>query len=90
MGYRGVVRVLLSALLLASALSCSSRPPSRCELVCRHEDTCAHELKVDFDLAECIEACKSLDRDSSYQAAVERHVRCVDAAAECTDVLACQ
>lgn len=44
---------------------------------------------MEFDRSECVEECLALDREPSTQPLVERHVSCVDRAASCEVVLAC-
>lgn len=72
------------------ALGCYSRADSRCERVCKREDECAEQLLVEHDRAECVEECTNLVRDSTFQAVVDRHVKCVDKAPSCQAVLNCE
>ncbi len=80
----------LAIAVAAGSAGCSSQPRSRCHDLCRRETLCARELQQDHDLAECEFACKALDRDPVLQASVDRHLACVDRAAACADVLACE
>ena len=82
-------RALVLVLVLVAAGGCG-RPRSRCERVCRHAAECARELTEQVvDLGECIDECSKLDREPGTQRAVSAHVRCVDSAATCTQVLEC-
>ena len=78
---------IVSALGLAG---CLSRSPSRCDRVCRREEDCAHELNLENDVAECVDACGNLEREPALQATVDRHVKCVDEAQDCETVLECE
>lgn len=82
-------RALVLLLLVASVAGCG-RPRSRCERVCRRAAECARELTEQVvDLGECIDECSKLDREPNTQRAVTAHVRCVDDAAACPQVLEC-
>ena len=77
-------------LLLVLVVTGCGRPRSRCEHVCRRAAECARELTEQVvDLGECVDECSKLDREPGTPRAVTAHVRCVDSAASCTQVLEC-
>jgi hypothetical protein len=79
-------------LFVLLAASCGTRPKSRCERVCAREHDCAQKLKRDgfvSDQGECEETCGQLERDPQTQRFVDVHVKCVDEAQACAQVLDC-
>jgi hypothetical protein len=79
------------ALVLLLLIVGCSRPQSRCVRTCTRAAECARELKAEpgVDRGECIDECTKLDREPHTQRSVVAHVRCVDGAATCEDVLEC-
>ena len=84
------MRRALVVLVILLAASCG-RPKSRCERTCARAAECARELKSEqgVDLSECVDECSKLDREPAMQRAVGEHVRCVDSAFACGQVLDC-
>ena len=82
--------VVVAVLLVAPACG---RPRSRCERACARAWECARELRLEqgLDLSECVDECSKLDRETAtMQRSVAAHVRCVDEAPTCQQVLECQ
>lgn len=77
------------ALLVVGVGACSDASRSRCERICTREAGCAEELRVENDRLECIEACVMLEREPATRTLIMAHVACVDEAAGCAQVMAC-
>jgi hypothetical protein len=90
---RAMRRLALVWLLCVAASACADAKSPRCKQICDHEARCAgedEEPRRKFDEAECVEACTLLERDAQGRKLVDRHAACVEAAATCDDVAACE
>ncbi len=86
------VSMMSMVLTLAIACGgCGSRARSRCERACARMSECGRELQLEqgIDYGECVEECGKLEREPTMEAAVEKHVRCVDEAPICAQVIDC-
>lgn len=83
--------LLVGAVLLWSA-ACTEPRSERCKTVCEREAECAESSPgagYRFEQQECVSACAALERDAEGKQYVARHVSCVDQAAGCAEIHAC-
>ena len=75
--------------VLLLLISCGERPRTRCERSCSRLTECVRELRLEqgSDWGECVEECNKLERELS--AFVDEHVRCVDSAVACQQIIDC-